>query len=124
MQMSECLSQLSTIALLFQRVEHSEHDTNVYVALDLECYEFDHGRVIEIGLAWTNDARLGSVIGHGITGQANLPISSAHYAVRENLYLRNEKFVPDRKDQFLFGKTKIIESNDAAHEFDCVLSGL
>ncbi|KAJ1975165.1 hypothetical protein H4R35_003274 [Dimargaris xerosporica] len=72
------------------------------LALDIEAYERDQNKLTEIG--WTID-------------NANAPRISRHYVVRENVHLRNGRYVPDHKFDFNFGRTETLS-------LECILQHL
>jgi len=48
----------------------------------------------------------------GISIYKNKEINTFHFIVKENYDLRNEKYVPDHKDDFLFGESEILSLDE------------
>ncbi|KAF9979375.1 hypothetical protein BGZ73_000069 [Actinomortierella ambigua] len=90
------LSQLSPPA------ESSTLKGHWFIAVDIESFEFDHSKVLEIGWSIFDSSRCLFV--------------DKHYAVSNYSHLRNGKWVPDRRDCFMFGKTKWATLNDCIRE--------
>lgn len=65
-----------------------------FVSIDVECFEFDHRRITELGIS-----------------TIMLPggkINSRHLLIKEYAHLRNHKFVPNRANAFDHGKSEWI----------------
>ncbi|KAK9380738.1 ribonuclease H-like domain-containing protein [Kockiozyma suomiensis] len=74
-----------------------KEQSKVFVAIDIEAYERNQGKITEIGIAiW----------------DSSLPSTTApdvrHFRVQESLHLRNGKYVPDASEKFDFGKSEIL----------------
>ncbi|KAK9765578.1 hypothetical protein K7432_005966 [Basidiobolus ranarum] len=63
----------------------------MFFAIDVESYEANHSLITEVG--WT------------MYNSVKNTFLDKHYIVRENLHLRNGKYVADNKEQFTFGKS-------------------
>lgn len=78
----------------------------VLISIDVEWYEQDPNKVTEIGVA-SLDTRHLAVLPpgeHGVKWQNK--IHARHFRIRENMHLRNGKYVDDAADGFLFGSGK------------------
>ncbi|GAX79627.1 hypothetical protein CEUSTIGMA_g7068.t1 [Chlamydomonas eustigma] len=64
---------------------------SVFVSVDLEWYERDQSRLLEIGWSCWDSVRR--------------EISSKHWIVEENLRVRNGRYVPDHRSDFRFGES-------------------
>ncbi|KAF9164925.1 hypothetical protein DFQ26_000861 [Actinomortierella ambigua] len=73
-----------------------------FIAVDIESFEFDHTKVLEIGWSIFDSSRCLFV--------------DKHYAVSNYSHLHNGKYVADRRDCFLFGKTAWASLNDCIRE--------
>ncbi|KAG0004582.1 hypothetical protein BGZ65_000106 [Modicella reniformis] len=62
-----------------------------FISVDIESYERDHSRILEIG--WS------------IWDSREHKIADKHYAISDYQHLKNGKYVPDRRDRFSFGQT-------------------
>jgi hypothetical protein len=65
----------------------------VFLSIDLEWWEDDHSKVLELG--WS------------VWNTVTLQHATRHFIVHENLYTRNRKYVPDHKDYFDFGTSSV-----------------
>ncbi|KAF9434608.1 hypothetical protein BGZ76_007742 [Entomortierella beljakovae] len=62
-----------------------------FISVDIESYERDHAKILEIGWSiW--DSRVDKYV-------------DRHYAISDYRHLKNGKFVADRRDRFIFGTT-------------------
>jgi len=79
-----------------QEVRNAFIDNKRLLCIDVESFEYDHSKIIEIGFCvWHNN----HTVYH-------------HYVVAENAKYRNSKFVPDNREHFLFGVTSCISMSD------------
>lgn len=62
-----------------------------FISVDIESHEYNHDRILEIG--W-------SIWDSGVH-----KFMDKHYAISDYRHLKNGKFVPDRRDRFMFGTT-------------------
>ncbi|KAG0272477.1 hypothetical protein BGZ95_011767 [Linnemannia exigua] len=62
-----------------------------FISVDIESHEFNHDKILEIG--W-------SIWDSGVH-----KFMDKHYAISDYRHLRNGKYVPDKRDRFMFGKT-------------------
>jgi len=74
-----------------------------FVSVDIESYEVDHSKILEIG--W-------SVWDSGLN-----VFQDKHYAVQEYRHLKNGKWVADRRDRFMFGETVWAPLNECTKAF-------
>ncbi len=63
-----------------------------FACIDIEMYEKDHSKLTEVGITYFDK-------------KGN--IQTEHYLVQENLDFRNGEYVPDNRDNFNFGETKV-----------------
>ncbi|GJJ72437.1 hypothetical protein EMPS_04794 [Entomortierella parvispora] len=62
-----------------------------FVSVDIESYEMDHSKILEIGWSiWDSGLNV---------------FQDKHYAVQEYRHLKNGRWVADRRDRFMFGET-------------------
>ncbi|KAF9174153.1 HIR complex subunit [Mortierella sp. AD010] len=62
-----------------------------FISVDIESYERDHSKILEIGWSiWVSGVH---------------KFVDRHYAISEYQHLKNGKFVADRRDRFIFGET-------------------
>ncbi|KAF9585252.1 hypothetical protein BGW38_003213 [Lunasporangiospora selenospora] len=62
-----------------------------FISVDVESFERDHSKILEIGWSiWDSGSNL---------------FVDKHYAVSDYRHLKNGRFVPDRRDRFMFGTT-------------------
>jgi hypothetical protein len=76
------------------------------LCVDIEMFEDDHAKVLEFGLTNLSDK----------TG-----LSTVHYIVSENLHLANGRYVPDNRENFAFGKSRVLPKNEIARQLMLVL---
>ncbi|KAF9181149.1 hypothetical protein BGZ51_005654 [Haplosporangium sp. Z 767] len=62
-----------------------------FISVDIESFEFDHSRILEIG--WS------------IWVPSEKKYVDKHYAISDFRHLKNGKYVADRRDRFMFGET-------------------
>lgn len=103
--------------------EASRSDSPVtFVAIDVEAWEQDQGKVTEIGLAV---ARLSSraVVDSGCPefSADESCFRHRHFLIKEHLSMRNGRFVEDNKDGFLFGDSELISLDNATRELSAEL---
>ena len=70
------------------------NQTNTFVCIDLEQFEWCHKHLTEVGITL-----------YDVTTNQ---ISTAHIIVDENYKRRNGRFVPDNKDKFSFGESRVM----------------
>lgn len=86
----------------------------VFVSIDVEAYEKDHSKILEIGVA-TLDTRSLLNTPPGADGENwRSKIEARHFLIKENQYLRNHEFVRGCPDRFEFGTTLVIPLDLAA----------
>ncbi len=78
----------------------------LFITVDIEAYERDHGKVTEIGIA-TLDSRDLSGIAPGTDGRNwTSKIRARHFRIEEHSHLSNKLFVQSCADRFEFGETQ------------------
>ena len=92
------LSKEDRIAQIAARLDHLFKQKNV-LCIDIEMYEDDHGKVLEIGLTDLKDKS---------------GMDTVHYIVSEHLHLNNGRYVPDHRDDFMFGTSRILSEKQIA----------
>lgn len=75
------------------------------MAFDVETYENDHTKIIEIGFVVT------SLVNPKESEQA------FHFIIEENSHLVNKDYVPDNRDKFNFGTSQRMSLREAANKF-------
>lgn len=84
----------------------------VIIAIDVESYELDHGKITEIGISTLNqDLR------HKSLSSLSLQIDdfhTRHFRIVQNAHLRNGRFVEDCAENFEFGDSEWIYQQEAA----------
>ncbi|KAI8606391.1 hypothetical protein EDD21DRAFT_233481 [Dissophora ornata] len=74
-----------------------------FISVDIESYEQDHSKILEIGWSiW--DSRVNKFM-------------DKHYAISDYRHLRNGKYVADRRDRFLFGESVWASLKDSIAAF-------
>ncbi|KAJ3393013.1 hypothetical protein HDU84_002953 [Entophlyctis sp. JEL0112] len=76
-------------------VANAPDDGTVFVSLDIEAYERDQAKILEIGWTMYNPRSTGSAL------------IAKHFVCEENAGLANGKFVPNNRHQFRFGETEV-----------------
>lgn len=85
---------------LKQAVRNIADPLNILISLDIEAFEFCNNKVTEIGISIYDP-------GHEI--HSTVPhLRTIHLLPKENLKLRNKKYVGDNKDNFLCGGSIIL----------------
>ncbi|KAG0328355.1 HIR complex subunit [Dissophora globulifera] len=77
-----------------------------FISVDIESYERDHSKILEIGWSvW--DSRINKFV-------------DRHYAISDYRHLQNGRYVADRRDRFMFGDTvwATLEDSIAAFQDD------
>lgn len=97
--LKEKIKDLKSIINLFEKYQDIFFNKKV-LCFDIEAYEDDQSKLTEFG----------------ITSLNNLQINTSHLIIEENIDLRNGKYVEDNKDNFLFGKSKIVSLDNAINE--------
>ncbi|EAQ89170.1 hypothetical protein CHGG_05789 [Chaetomium globosum CBS 148.51] len=83
----------------------------LFVAIDLEAWEQDHGLITEVGIAMLDTAHL-TGIAPGENGQNWLQLIEArHIRVKENMWATNSRYVHGCADCFDFGTTEFVEES-------------
>eukprot|EP00833_Pecoramyces_ruminatium_P014267 jgi/Orpsp1_1/1188299/evm.model.d7180000063731.1 len=77
---------------IIKSIQHNISVNKLYLCLDIEAYEQDQNILTEFG--WCVFKSDGTIV------------KVKHYIVEENINSRNGKYVPDNKDNFLFGKSE------------------
>ncbi|KAK9680933.1 hypothetical protein K7432_015797 [Basidiobolus ranarum] len=80
-----------TLLSLRKAQQAIEQKKFMFFAIDVESYEVDHSFITEVG--WT------------MYNSVKNTFSDKHYIIRENLHLRNGRYVADNKEQFTFGES-------------------
>nr|CAG8452112.1 120_t:CDS:2 [Entrophospora candida]CAG8461066.1 2204_t:CDS:2 [Entrophospora candida] len=75
----------------------------LFIAIDVESYERDHTCILEVGWSMYNS-------------KSDL-FMDRHFCVKEYMHLRNNKYVADMKDRFIFGDSVWESSENIALEF-------
>ncbi|KAI7832277.1 hypothetical protein BC939DRAFT_435061 [Gamsiella multidivaricata] len=74
-----------------------------FISVDIESYEREHSRILEIGWSiW--ESRVNKFV-------------DKHYAIADYRHLRNGKYVADRRDRFMFGETVWASLRDSITAF-------
>lgn len=97
--LKEEIKNLQSIINLFEKHQETFFNKKV-LCFDIEAYEDNQSKLTEFG----------------ITSLNNLQINTSHLIIEEHIDLRNGKYVEDNKDNFLFGKSKIISLDNAIKE--------
>lgn len=85
----------------------------VFIALDVECYEHDKSKVTEIGIATLDTQDLQSVAPGPCGANWQPKIRARHFLIREHLHLQNNDFVAGCPDRFEYGSSELINIADA-----------
>ena len=80
------------------------------VCLDIEAFEFDHHRILEVGLMTVQ-----------LDGRNVFMPLSRHFLIKENLRLHNGRNVANRKMHFAFGRSEHATMQDVAEQVRAVL---
>lgn len=75
------------------------------MAFDIETYENDHSKILEIGFVITS---LASPEGNEET---------YHFIIKENLHMENSDYVPDNREKFSFGDSEHMSLAEATKKF-------
>ncbi|KAL2263226.1 hypothetical protein VTK26DRAFT_7720 [Humicola hyalothermophila] len=95
-----------------QPTPHQPEGLPLFVAIDIEAYEFNQNIITEVGIAVLDTARtVGIAPGKGGEGWFSL-IQARHIRVKENLWALNKKYVHGCPDNFDFGMSEIIKNKD------------
>ncbi|KAH6850279.1 hypothetical protein B0I37DRAFT_110372 [Chaetomium sp. MPI-CAGE-AT-0009] len=96
----------------FTRPMAREPENSVlFVAIDLEAWEQDHGLITEVGIAMLDTTELRG-IAPGDNGQNWLQLINArHIRVKENSWATNSRYVQGCADRFDFGTTEFVEES-------------
>ncbi|KAF2280373.1 uncharacterized protein EI97DRAFT_430114, partial [Westerdykella ornata] len=90
------------------------HQSVVFVSIDVEAYEKDHSKILEIGVAIL-DTRSLLDTPPGVDGENwRSKIQARHFLIKENQHLRNYEFVRGCPDRFEFGTSTTIPLEVAA----------
>lgn len=92
----------------FERAEKlfKEAVGKLIVSFDLEVYEYDSEKVLEIGYIVV---RLGT--------ETPEVTEKCHFIIEENLEYKNKDFVSDNRDGFRFGESKTVPQKEAVENF-------
>ena len=86
----------------------NSQDPKYFLAFDIEAYEHDFSKALEIGYV---------IVRTSPAGQGNLPnpevTSRKHLIIQENLHYKNKDRVPDNRDGFRFGASETLPMADA-----------
>lgn len=97
------------------RLRGSADTTGVVpICLDVEAYEMDHSKILEVGICWVSDARCGD----------DDKFVSMHFILREHAGVRNGRYVPDRKYGFVFGTSVHVSMEELRDVLRCVFEGV
>ncbi|KAK4186557.1 good for full DBP5 activity protein 2 [Podospora australis] len=84
----------------------------LFVAIDLEAYEFNHDMITEVGIATLDTTDIVGVA-PGENGKNWLPLVQArHLRIKENAWAENSKYVRGCADRFDFGATEFVSIRD------------
>ncbi|KAK3944641.1 good for full DBP5 activity protein 2 [Diplogelasinospora grovesii] len=84
----------------------------VFVAVDIEAYEFDHNLVTEVGIATLDTASIAQVAS-GPGGENWFPLIQArHIRIKENAWAKNTRHVRGCADYFDFGTSEFVHSDN------------
>ncbi|MDV2081235.1 hypothetical protein [Marinobacter xestospongiae] len=75
-----------------EEIEKILNEGNQIIGIDCEMFEYDHSKTTEIGLGYLTKSG----------------VKSEHIIISDFYHLRNGDRVPDNKDNFIFGKSKIM----------------
>jgi hypothetical protein len=90
---------------------HEPENSVLFVAIDVEAWEQDHGLITEVGIAMLDTTQLKG-IAPGEDGQNWLQLISArHIRVKENSWATNSRYVQGCADCFDFGTTEFVEQS-------------
>ncbi|KAJ3062668.1 hypothetical protein HDU98_001466 [Podochytrium sp. JEL0797] len=78
-----------------RRVGCAREEGTVFLSLDVEAYERDQSKLIEIGWTLYNPSRYGATL------------LAKHFVLEENQHLANGQYVPDVRHAFRFGDTEV-----------------
>ena len=90
----------------------NSQDPKYFLAFDIEVYEHDFSKALEIGyvIVRISPARQGTL--------PNLEVTSKkHLIIQENLHFKNKDRVPDNRDGFRFGVSQTLPIADAVKRF-------
>ncbi|KAJ1659756.1 hypothetical protein IWQ61_001217 [Dispira simplex] len=87
-----------------------ERRTHKVIAIDIECFERDQSYMTELGWSVFDPA----------TGE----LTSHHDIIKENMRKRNGRYVPDNRDHFLFGRSRLLRGDLVLDEFEAMLDRL
>lgn len=80
-------------------------DENVFI--DLEWFEFDQSRLLEIGWAIVSNQKI---------------TQTGHFIIKENSHLNNRKYVKSNKFNFKFGESQCLSEQDALAQIQTLIS--
>ena len=83
---------------------------STFLAFDIEVYEHDFDKMLEIGF-----------VKFGL--QPGAPREYHHYIITDNLHYVNKDRVPDNRDRFLFGESRRMTLREAAVQFGEHIAG-
>ena len=83
---------------------------STFLAFDIEVYEYDSDKMLEIGFV-------------EFVLQPGAPREYHHYIITDNLHYMNKDRVPDNRDKFLFGKSRRMTLKEAAAQFEEHIAG-
>lgn len=98
------LQNPATFALFKETLALVNDRRNVLISLDIEAFEFDTNKITEIGISIYDPSKEA----HSIVPQ----FTTIHILPRENLHLRNGRFVPDHKHEFLCGRSLVLSMKE------------
>lgn len=81
--------------------------TTRMVCIDVEAFEFKQSKLLEIGIAYKDNAG---------------NITAEHLIIADNLKYKNGKYVPNNRDHFLFGQSRTVTLQEAIARVELVLS--
>lgn len=81
-------------------------ESSVLLSLDIEKFERQQSKITEIGLSI-----------FGIGGEPK----NIHYIVEENIQYKNKKFVPDNRENFMFGESIVMSIEDIKKELHTII---
>ncbi|KAK3375320.1 hypothetical protein B0H63DRAFT_482574 [Podospora didyma] len=93
----------------------------MFIAVDLEAYEFNHNLVTEIGLAMLDTADI-TATAPGDEGKVWFPhIRARHLRIKENAWALNTTHVQGCADHFEFGKSEFISKTEVVPALEKII---
>ncbi|KAG8628620.1 hypothetical protein KVT40_002485 [Elsinoe batatas] len=89
-------------------VSSADRSGSLFVCVDLEAFEFDHTKILEVGVATLDSRDLRDLTTDDLVTTWLSKIKSEHYIVQERQHLVNKRYVKGCPEGFIFGQSKII----------------